>query len=750
MYRIVLLTTGLCLSCGPETDPGPAADSDDTGAVAPQTLDFDRWAGGCYTVRSGDAWLAASGDTYTMSATDAQDASRFTMASSDLGTYLFYDEEAGYLVDGDGTIDRQTTLKSDMSELDHTYISGAEWLLEAAVDGQHYQLRSRRNGALLALDGLTSAAADAAPVTFEPATDCAAPPEMSLDAAGDVTMTTFPDGDLYGVVDAHSHLFTHLSFGGWAFHGAIYHRLGPEHALLDCDHIHGEEGRKDFFGYAFDNGNSTEVLTNMVFDMLGGVLSEPNHATDGYPTFSEWPNARTRATHQQQHYRWLERAYLGGLRLVVNHATSNAAICIINIGEDIQPSRYDCEDMTSVDHIIDDTYQMERYIDAQHGGPGQGWFRVVTSPAEARAVIADGKLAVILGIETSDLFSCHITPRSGQPYCDDAFIDAQLDAYYERGVRALFPVHKYDNQFSPGDGSNSFIELGNFMNSGHWTNKTTDCPTDDSMPHGFDNGRISFSGLLEPRDEFVSTPPNDFSNILDSPVFTLLGYASKLTEPSLSGDYCQNATITPVGEHLITGMMERGMIIEVDHFPQWSYQRVYEMLEESDYPAAGTHGRDWEGRLYELGGISTFKMSRCQDPERPGSMSDNLLAEADLMEASGAYPAPSLGFDLNGFAGVPGPRFGENGCSAEQDTPITYPFTAYAGDITFTEPFVGERPIDFNTEGMIHIGLLPELIEDARSDAVSETDLDPLFRSAEGYIRMWERAEARAAELRGE
>lgn len=27
-------------------------------------------------------------------------------------------------------------------------------------------------------------------------------------------------------------------------------------------------------------------------------------------------------------------------------------------------------------------------------------------------------------------------------------------------------------------------------------------------------------------------------------------------------------------------------------------------------------------------------------------------------------------------------------------------------------------------------------------------DLEPLFRSAEGYVRMWERAEARAAALR--
>ena len=52
----------------------------------------------------------------------------------------------------------------------------------------------------------------------------------------------------------------------------------------------------------------------------------------------------------------------------------------------------------AVDRIIDESYAMERYIDAQSGGPGLGWFRVVHTPAEARTVIAAGKLAVVLGI----------------------------------------------------------------------------------------------------------------------------------------------------------------------------------------------------------------------------------------------------------------------------------------------------------------------------------------------------------------
>jgi hypothetical protein len=70
--------------------------------------------------------------------------------------------------------------------------------------------------------------------------------------------------------------------------------------------------------------------------------------------------------------------------------------------------------------------------------------------------------------------------------------------------------------------------------------------------------------------------------------------------------------------------------------------------------------------------------------------------------------------------------------------------------VTFTQPFVGARELDFNTEGLVHIGLLPELIQDARADAESDADLEALFRSAEGYLRMWERAEWRAEALREE
>ncbi|MCX4241989.1 amidohydrolase family protein [Paraliomyxa miuraensis] len=731
---------------GSTTDDTLDGTATDTGEP-PAELDVHVFANGCYSIHAGDEWLARASDEAFGFAGGG--ASRFFMKASDLGTYLFYDEDGGYLVAEDGPLLRQTALQSDMLLVDDDYVSGAEWVLEPAATDPSTQvwLRNRRTGQRLGHDGLVTDEAAALAVTLESASDCREHPELTLDATGTVTQTQFEDGDLYGIVDTHSHILSNFAFGGGGiFHGAPFHRLGVEHALPDCSIYHGENGRKDFFGYAFDTAGADGAdIAGLFPDLLAGELSVDNHATAGYPEFTDWPNAPTRSTHQTQYYRWLERAYLAGLRLVVQHATTNSAICHMTAGEGIQPVRYSCEDMVAVDRIIEETYALERYIDAQSGGPGEGWFRIVLTPAEARNAIEAGKMAVILGIETSDLFDCRITPRESSPLCDEDYIRQTLDTYYERGVRAIFPVHKYDNAFTPGDGDRAFIELGNFMNSGHWSNFTEDCPAD--AHEIFDHGDVAFGGLNMPRDEYDTPAPNDFSNFPDQPFPTLFPFISYLDDPPLVGDYCQNASLTPLGETLLLEMMARGIIIEIDHLPQWSKVRAFELLVDNDYPAAGTHGGTQGGLIYQLGGISKTGLGRCRDAATPGLMLERLQERIALITANGGYPGEGFGFDLNGFAGAPGPRFAAGACPTPQEDPVTYPFTSYAGDVEFTEPSVGNRVLDFNMEGMVHIGLLPELLEDARRDAVSEADLEPLFRSAEAYIRMWERAEQRASQL---
>jgi microsomal dipeptidase-like Zn-dependent dipeptidase len=746
-FRSTLLSSALlaCLACEAPVERPPPPDNDGVHGFANGCYAMDATEPGSDDTR----WLEAAeeGAEFRFSARDLESGARFFLKPSDLGTYLFYDEEGHYLVAEDGALIRRAELSSDILLVDDTFVSPAEWeLQESAHDPERFQLRHRQTGEYLGRQGLVAEEARAAVIALYPTEGCREHPELTLDAEGTVEPRRFEDGSVFGIVDTHSHIFTNYGFGGGGiFHGAPFHRLGVEHALPDCTQFHGANGRRDLFGYGFDQGRDADTDA-LLTSLVTGRTPEFNHHTDGYPTFTDWPSAHFSSTHQTQYYRWLQRAYLGGLRLVVQHATSNQVICDFMVGEGLQPVRYSCNDMVAIDRQIAEMYAMERYIDAQEGGPGRGWLRIVTTPAEAREVIDQGKMAVVLGIEVSNLFDCFSVPREGFPTCDEDYVVERLDHYHDLGVRVLFPVHKYDNAFSGGDGDRTFIEVGNFINSGHWSSFTLDCPGVRAV---FDRGDVTFGGINMPRDDYFGAPPNDMTGFAMDPVGTMTRYLDEFTQPALEGDYCQSHGMTALGEFLMGELMRRGMVIEIDHFNQPAYQRAFEILEANDYPAAGTHGTNNEGRLYALGGVSKTGLGRCHDPDTPGTTIDRLQGRVQLIEDNGGYPAEGFGFDLNGFAGAPGPRFGDNSvCDTPQENPVTYPFESYAGDVTFTEPRVGERTLDFNTEGMVHIGLMPELIEDARRDGVTDEELEPLFRSAEAYLRMWELAERRAEEMR--
>lgn len=737
---------------------GACSDGGDSGGGAPGPVGVAiassyAAANGCFAVAAGERFLAASADgtAFGFSATDAANGSRFLFRASDLGKYLLYDADRHFLVGVDGAVARRDALARDIVRRGDEVValdgfqSEGEWQLHVD-DG--VRLQHVRSGLYLAADATLAAPDQAAELVLAEQTACAEFPELSVDATGDIARTEFDDGSVFGFVETHSHLLTNLAFGGGGvFHGAPFHPLGVEHALGDCDLNHGEEGRRDFMGATFKGGVGD--FNDLLPAIATGQLPRKDHDTQGYPEFTSWPDAPGSATHQVQYYKWLERAYLSGLRLLVQHATTNQVLCQLVVGIGAQPKRFDCNDMVSVDRILDATYAMERYIDAQAGGPGEGWFRIVFSPEQARQVIRDGKLAVVLGIETSDLFDCFLVPFGEFSKCTEADVLAKLDEYHARGVRVLFPVHKYDNAFSAGDGDRRVSDVGNFSHTGHYSSFEL-CPEEFlDFPGGFDRGGVNYAALNQPRDEFDSPPPFDMSGFDADPIGTLLPNLSLLGGGSLEGEYCQKHGLTDLGEFLMLQMMKRGMIIEVDHFPRKSYRRAYELLVEHDYPAVGSHGRNNNGLLYELGGLSKFNFGRCRAADAPGTMDDGFQSRIQLMRDAGAYPAEGFGFDLNGFAGAPGPRFGpDSGCSDPQtDEGVTYPFTSYAGDITLERPVVGNRTLDFNTEGMVHLGLVAELIEDVRRDGASDEALEPLFRSAEAYLRLWEKSEARGRAL---
>ena len=125
-----------------------------------------------------------------------------------------------------------------------------------------------------------------------------------------------------------------------------------------------------------------------------------------------WPTFDTQ-THQQTYYVWLQRAWEAGERLLVVQTADDQPLC------QLEPRRDEsCDETTSIKAQIRALRGLQDYVDAQNGGPGRGWFRLVYSPAQARRVIAGGKLAVIIGIESSDLFGC--SERGGRAQCTRA------------------------------------------------------------------------------------------------------------------------------------------------------------------------------------------------------------------------------------------------------------------------------------------------------------------------------------------
>jgi hypothetical protein len=298
-------------------------------------------------------------------------------------------------------------------------------------------------------------------MAFESTTGCASFPEIQVNVTGTPLKGATPTSPVRGFIDDHIHLGA-FDFLGGRFHcGRPWSPYGVTVALTDCpDHF------PNGAGAVFENflANGSPVGT---------------HSTDGWPSFAGWPRDESQ-THEGTYWKWIERAWRSGLRLMVNDLVENRALC------DLYPlKKNNCNEMTSAYKQADDMEALQDYIDAQFGGPGKGFFRIVKSSAEARQVINSGKLAVVLGVEESEVLDCGQT--NGTPKCTAAQIDSELSALYNRGIRSLFPVHKFDNALGgtkfDGGTSGVVVNAGNKYATGQfWAANHCDAADHDNEP----------------------------------------------------------------------------------------------------------------------------------------------------------------------------------------------------------------------------------------------------------------------------
>ncbi|MBY5980824.1 ricin-type beta-trefoil lectin domain protein [Ferrimonas balearica] len=526
--------------------------------------------------------------------------------------------------------------------------------------------------------------------------DCEPFPEIMVNAEGDLdALKGDVSAPVRGLADPHTHITSYEFMGGKLMHGKPFHRWGVSHALPDSEPIHGPDGSLDLVGNLYAYGDA-----NFRYD------------TRGWPDFPFWPN-HVQLTHSGYYYKWMERAWAGGLRLMVTHLVENEVLCTaqatINPASWVNPNS--CNTMESIQLQIQRMHEIEEYIDVQSGGPGQGFFRIVRSPEEARAVIADGKLAVLMGIEASEVFNC-----GEKDDCNRRQIEAQLQAVYDAGVRVLYPTHKFDNQLAGSRVEDGFINLGQVLSTGHFF-ETEECDA-ETRGNSFTSGFPLIGEVPVLKD------------ILDG-----VGLNPQYDE---SIQHCNKHGLSEKGVYLVNRMIDMGMLIELDHMSAHTATEVMDIVEARGYSGVitshswmngGTNGLHPNTvRLLEAGGFAAPYNSNAN------SVGGAIQRYLDVITNTPYLAGVGLGTDMSGLGGQAGPR------SDSDVDPLLYPFTSEFG-ITFDRQQSGNRTFDFNQDGMAHYGMLADHIEDVRQQQGGAV-YEAVMNSAEAYLQMWERAEA--------
>lgn len=673
ILAVVLATLSLSLF------PAPAAGAD----TELPASDLD---GGCFSLRvtttgttAGSANYIERSDVGYGTRGTAETAEPVAFEATAPGRYRLYDSVGGMLyLSVAGFVWAGTS-----------YGDRADWTITEADTG--YRIRSTPTGDLIGSVSGRLTTSDAS-FALESSSGCTIPP---MAGTGMVSAATLPpvnaDGTMVGFIDAHAHPVASAAFGGDLICGDPFAPGGIEDALSGCP--------------------SHTVGAGALFEaIIGGT--DPLAGDDGWPSFDDWPSTSS-LLHQQAYYEGIERAWRSGLRVLNTLLVGNRVIC------ELYPTRVTpCDEGEQIRAQAELLTDMEDYVDAQSGGEGMGWFRIARTPEETRSIAASGKLAVTIGVESSELFGCRETAAA---LCDEATIDAGLDELEGLGVSGLYPVHKFDNafggtRFDPGV-TGAALNIGNYLSAGHWW-------TAESCSGPSDNEQVIAS------DEIAALLAGGS------------GLPAGTTAPVYpSGPICNTRTLTDLGEHLIDSMMERGMIIHIDHMGVRTAEAVLDRVESVGYTGvAAVHtwsDRSITARVAEAGG---FVASYAYSASDAGNGEPDFISEWQANQEAtepGSLVAYGFGSDVNGLAPQPSARL-----DASTD-PIIYPFAAPNGAV-FDRQIFGERTWDLNTDGVAHYGLYADWMADILDRAETEAPglEEQLMRGAEAYTHMWEDSRA--------
>ena len=416
--------------------------------------------------------------------------------------------------------------------------------------------------------------------------------------------------------------------------------------------------------------------------------------TDRHPHNVEkasWPSWDAIA-HQQVHTSQLHDAYLGGLRLMVMSAINNEAFCAFLPRANRIPG-YGCQDMANVIRQLD-------AAKALGSDPNTPWYQVAYSATQARDIIRQNKLAVVLSVEASDIFNT-ADPR------------ATLQSLYDAGARTLQPMHQFNNKLGGvawHEGSIKVVQMIKNLPSVNHLCKDNG-GTGNFARCDATRNRLNYQGLTIDGIRFVTRMMN-------------LGMPIDLAH--MSERAVQNV------EAISDAACNYPLYISHGH--------VRELLDEDSWKAEKKHEKtspDWELELvHKTGGM--FGLRTGADHHRA---QDYFAA----MSTAGISTSLPLMLEQTMPNGKPGGNEFHFAYALDYLYRLKGVHVALGSDLNGLIPqmvFYGE-PMDRKLAGLAHIGKLPVMLSKVQATGLDSATFDELKNhSAEAYLQMWERATA--------
>lgn len=585
-----------------------------------------------------------------------------------------------------------------------------------------------------------------------------------------------------GFADIHAHPMAHLAFGGHMIWGEP---SGPiEHALRSCNGTNHEAHSRIDFPFLVHDDVAKEVLDGLAQSERESSwrwrtwIDQPDdHPHDGFPTFRGWPQAGS-MSHQLFHVDWLRRAYEGGLRLMSCLTVNNRLIAwLMENGRECWDDETVCKQADEMRRIATEPSNAR-------------WMEIAYSSADAERIIQSDKLAIVLGVEVDqiELFLSHDPAELARLDIEAALflggkatsaprIARLAQTIYDVGIRQITPLHFANNMFG-----GSALYLDRHSSNIRWLNLwSKGLPaSDDDWPQVV---AAPANSNLEFRLQKMQLPPNRGWSIWHPP----LGDATAVE--FVDAGHVNGQDLTFAGKVFLMELWRRGILVDIDHMSMKTKESALALAEHFGVPVISSHcwvseivlsreeigmpddwWKAWDGktpttraqptwpmlrhegmrsdrdleRIKKLGGI-TASILRQPAVHKPKELTgvdadgvDNMgtttaaaAAYLHIVDVLGMDAAVGIGTDINGLAQLP------TASSCCCCSPSLDPY----GPSGMRRSVAGDRTFDINSDGMAHYGMLPDLFARWRAEGVTVERLEPLYRSAEGYVETWSRAE---------